>query len=61
MNAPAPGWKRLAAAGAVVALGAAASLYVARALRDRRRQTGTGRAPTAGRPLTVIRGGAGEG
>ena len=61
MRASAPGWTRLAAAGAVVALGAAASLYVLRALRDRQRQVGTGRAPTAGRPLTVIRGGAGEG
>ena len=61
MKAPAPGWKRLAAAGAVVALGAAASLYVVRALRERGRQTGTGRGPTAGRPLTLVRGGAGEG
>jgi hypothetical protein len=52
---------RLAAAGAVVALGAAASLYVVRALRERGRQTGTGRAPQAGRPLTLVRGGAGEG
>ncbi|HEU4558550.1 MAG TPA: hypothetical protein VFS20_11905 [Longimicrobium sp.] len=61
MRAPPPGWPRVAAAGAVVALGAAASLYVIRALKERERQTGTGRAPTAGRPLTVIRGGAGEG
>lgn len=61
MMAPAAGWMRLAAAGAVVALGAAASLYVVRALRERQRQTGTGGGPTAGRPLTLVRGGAGEG
>jgi hypothetical protein len=49
-----------AAAGAVLAAGGAA-LYVMRALRRRARETSTHRGPTAGRPLRVIRGGAGEG
>jgi hypothetical protein len=49
-----------AAAGAVLAAGAAA-LYVVRALRRRTRETPAHRGPTAGRPLRVIRGGAGEG
>jgi len=48
-----------AAAGAVLAAGAAA-LYVVRALRRRARETSTHRGPTAGRPLRVVRGGAGE-
>ncbi|HET7229052.1 MAG TPA: hypothetical protein VFJ16_03585 [Longimicrobium sp.] len=63
MNAPA--WKQVAAAGAVLALGAAASVYVARVLRRRgnggRSGDGARRGPTAGRPLTLVRGGAGEG
>ncbi|HSU16695.1 hypothetical protein [Longimicrobium sp.] len=53
-----------AAAGAVLAAGAAA-LYVVRALRRRASEApmvaSTHRGPTAGRPLRVIRGGAGEG
>ena len=49
-----------AALGAVMAAGAAA-LYVARALRRRARETSTHRGPTAGRPLRLVRGGAGEG
>lgn len=61
MSAPRPAWFTVAAAGAVLALGAAASVYVVRALRQRDRQTGTRTGPTAGRPLQVIRGGAGEG
>jgi hypothetical protein len=58
-------WKRMAATGAVLAVSAAASVYLIRTLRDRQaqreRESSTGRAPTAGRPLGVIRGGAGEG
>ncbi|HEX8245971.1 MAG TPA: hypothetical protein VF541_20825 [Longimicrobium sp.] len=49
-----------AAAGAVLAT-AAAVLYVARTLRERARGTATHRGPSAGRPLRVVRGGAGEG
>ena len=61
MSAPRPAWTKVAAAGAVLALGAAASVYVVRALRQRERETGTRPGPTAGRPLKMIRGGAGEG
>jgi hypothetical protein len=61
---PPPGWKRLAATGAVLAVSAAASLYLARAMRDRRaereREAGVRRGPTAGRPLHAVRGAAGE-
>lgn len=61
MSASAGRVKRLfAAAGAAVAA-AAALLYVVRALRERARGAGTHRAPDAGRPLRVVRGGAGEG
>jgi hypothetical protein len=49
-----------AAAGGAMAL-AAAALYVVRALRGKARATGTRRGPTAGRPLKLVRGGAGEG
>jgi len=65
MNYTDTGWKRLAATGAVLAISAAASVYVVRAMRDHQRQReltdGGRRGPTAGRPLTLIRGGAGEG
>jgi hypothetical protein len=61
MSAPRPAWITVAAAGAALALGAAASVYVVRALRQRERQTGNQFGPTAGRPLKAIRGGAGEG
>ena len=66
MNYSDTGWKRLAATGAVLAVSAAASVYFVRAMRDRQRERelthgGSRRGPTAGRPLTVIRGGAGEG
>lgn len=61
---PPTGWKRMAAYGAVLAVGAAASVYLARAMRDRReareREAGVRRGPTAGRPLRAVRGGAGE-
>jgi hypothetical protein len=65
MNARAGRVGRIAAAaGALLAAGAAA-LYVARALRRRAGDpaavTSTHRGPTAGRPLRLIRGGAGEG
>lgn len=62
MTAPRPAWTWVAAAGAVLALGAAASVYVVRALRQREREGGTdGRiGPAAGRPLRAIRGGAAE-
>ena len=53
--------RRLAAAAGAVLAAAAAALYVARVLRERARGTGTHRAPDAGRPLRVVRGGAGEG
>ena len=66
MNYSDTGWKRLAATGAVLAISAAASVYLVRAMRDRQRERelaadGGRRGPTAGRPLTVVRGGAGEG
>lgn len=54
--------RRMAAlAGAALAVLAAVA-YVGRLLRGRApAQVGGGRAPTAGRPLRVVRGGAGEG
>ncbi|HYH78512.1 MAG TPA: hypothetical protein VEX86_01905 [Longimicrobium sp.] len=61
MNDSGLDWRRIAAAGAVLAAGAAASVYVVRALRERAREAPGRRGPSAGRPLTVIRGGAGEG
>jgi hypothetical protein len=61
MKQPVDGWKRIAAGAAALAVGAAASLYVLRALRRRARSTSVRRGPTAGRPLTLVRGGAGEG
>jgi len=58
-------WKRVAATGAVLAVSAAASVYLIRTLRDRQaereRERSPRRGPSAGRPLGVIRGGAGEG
>lgn len=56
-----PDWTRIAAAGALLAVGVAASLYVVRALRGRGDELPARRLPTAGRPLTLLRGGAGEG
>jgi hypothetical protein len=61
MNYAGPSWGRIVAAGALLAVGAAATLYVARALRERSREAPARRGPSAGRPLTLLRGGAGEG
>ena len=61
MSHPAGRVKRLFAAAGAVLAAAAAVLYVARALRERARGAGTHRVPSAGRPLRVVRGGAGEG
>lgn len=61
MNYTGPTWGRIAAAGALLAVGVAASLYVARALRERGDETPGRCGPSAGRPLTLVRGGAGEG
>lgn len=60
MSAP---WspRRIAAALAGVVAAGAAVAYVARALRARKADERPARLPSAGRPLTVIRGGAEEG
>ncbi|HEX6746991.1 MAG TPA: hypothetical protein VF092_06805 [Longimicrobium sp.] len=53
--------RRIAAAVGAALVAGAAAVYVTRILRERARTAGGGRGPTAGRPLRLVRGGAGEG